>query len=1108
VNDIVTNSVSAIYTPPLNYLDSFISFNQHTIKYEQGFIFNEVEALNKTIDITVNNGTIQVLTDIKQYSDFTDYNKNLTRKRTLTTPLIFNVNNSSEVKFVTVIYEREEGLPANRLQYAVEQQDLKIFSNNILFELEFLSDVFLRVKHNNGTQNYFLTLIDQTLRFNTGVSSITSITAERPDMFRYSIDEIGYLQLYKNTPAGMAIVSLSGNQLVLQPLTSQTKKRDSTTLMRISFSYEEVKYNPDSAYVSYDVFNSNTLKIKTDKSSFSYPTQFILYTPLSLIGSEIITNILPLQNNFSEKGFVKRGTNMIGGFEDIPKTQFREYTNLFTGNDQEGGNDNISLTYVFFDKDIKVENGRDTFFKTPSSIYPYERLNINDTTFIDNGALAGNSPLLADKIFSRKHKTQLYNNGRYLFTWLSAANPTDKGLWVDRYYYPDATKKLDQLVDNDSHNSSFLDNVDSTNLGTSTRRRDISNVAFFDKRSDLVIEPNTTIGYRRIGEEGINHIVESLSPAISSLDTIFSINNTSCDVEPNSSIFNGTTYAIIDKQTTNTNQQFTISFDMFVDPSEDLGFQLMGNKLSQGFSLRTNQLYTPFIYNYFENKLYIYNTEYKLLSITEFDATIKDLVVGDVLDDMFVVCENGFIYKINAAGIKLKLSIVPDIVGYINFLQEKDSIIFLLPDTLTSVGNCISVDKNNFEVSNIVTQPLNIYSGEGPNVDFAQSIIRHRDILYRVPAEISKKPKSDSDYVFFAKNGINLIRYNLETDELDLFLRSQTRILDFTFDDNESVLIAHGNRITQVSKSRELLNTLEASETEDVFIGVDFVKYSSQGRSSSFVSGITYSPSGKLSFVKIEADGPENDVVVDIFDTPVLSGSIDFTSRIAPRFPQTNFNYIKNTASEANLTFNLTLHNYLNTEDIIKTSIEVGSNDIDKGIHSFSYRFDSVQGNITLFIDGKKFKNITVQPGKYKIQEALTDNFYIGTVGFINGIDLATYLDQPGYFYTSNLKIDNFFMFNSALYDDIIMALSLYNKPINTLVLSIPAGQRNNIEEIERYFKFGSVTSSKGIDIVIKNLNISSDEFKDSVEQSIREQAESVIPVGVTINNITFANYR
>ena len=78
-------------------------------------------------------------------------------------------------------------------------------------------------------------------------------------------------------------------------------------------------------------------------------------------------------------------------------------------------------------------SGKDTYFTTPSSLYPYDRLNINDTKFTQNGSLGANTPLFADKIKSVRSDGKNFNNGRYLFTWLRGGDAKTPGVWVDRY---------------------------------------------------------------------------------------------------------------------------------------------------------------------------------------------------------------------------------------------------------------------------------------------------------------------------------------------------------------------------------------------------------------------------------------------------------------------------------------------------------------------------------------------------------------------------------------------------------------------------------------------------------------------------------------------------
>jgi hypothetical protein len=130
-------------------------------------------------------------------------------------------------------------------------------------------------------------------------------------------------------------------------------------------------------------------------------------------------------------------------------------------------------------------------------------------------------------------------------------------------------------------------------------------------------------------------------------------------------------------------------------------------------------------------------------------------------------------------------------------------------------------------------------------------------------------------------------------------------------------------------------------------------------------------------------------------------------------------------------------------------------------------------------------------------------------VGIVNGLDLASYLQQPGYYFLrNNNKLRKLLIYDRALRADEIVALSVSKDPINDLVLSIPCGQRNNIEEIERYFRYLPVSSSKSINIYVKNTGITNTEFKNNIKTIILDQAASSLPVGVKINDIQFIDFK
>lgn len=1099
------HSVSSLYTPPVVYSDPSVSFKQHKAVYDQGFAFNQVQALSGLYDTSINNYTSQYLTNKTLLDSILTVDARENARNTITTPLIFNAFRSKEENKYVYIYE-STGLSATNVArpYTVIPVLSATYVNNIYFELEFLNEEFLRIKHNNGKFDFFLNAIEPNkIAFFNYFSDTIALTAERSDMFRYIIDDDGYLQLYKRINGGIKVVSLSGTQLALVDVAKSTLNVTSDTLIQINYTFNKTLLKTNASWISYIRNKINTLTPDDDRSSYDRQGQYLLHTAYNNTTESINLNYLTLNTERSDKGFIKRGSNVYQGPRNIPDANFREYTTLHTGNNQERGNDNISLSYVFYDKDIKVKSGADTYFTAPSSIYPYNKLNINDTTFILNGSLGGPSPLVADKVYLKRKNTTQFNNGRYLCTWLSAATPQSYGVWVDRYYYPDVLTKFRTLSGDNVFGVSFANDVDSSLI--SLYSENVYREAYFDKKSDLCIEPNCSLMYQRLGEDNYKNIVRATSPYVSGFNSYYSTRNNLIPYNSSEIIYNASNYNRFPVSPINATGQFTVSFDAYVNPDKLYGYQLMGNKTSHGFGVQNDTLITPFIYVRSESSMYIYNTDYNLLSITTFEKEVRDIIPGRPLEDFHVVCKDGYIYRVNAVGNKVKLEILPDIVGYKNYTQTDSHIIFLMDET----GSYISVQKNTLSITDrSVATPLGVYEDLPIKNNYAQSIVQYNNNIYKIPGDMVKYDTYNSDIIFFVQAGRVLVRYNLKTNEIIVFAKSNSIITDFNIDENKNIAIAYGDNIALYTSSRKLLYKVAfepiSTLRNNKILNIDFVKGDySQLNPITSMSLLVLDTENNLKFVLIQPE--EGDVNVTPIGTGLTSAFIP-TVAISPRYPQTNFNYLATKEIRNSLKFNITLSNYLSAEDIVNKSIVFNLSNIDIGYHTFTYRFDSIQGNITLFVDGVKYTNLTISPGKYRIQNIFADDFFVGSTGFYNGVDLATYLNQPGYYYIKDLQIKNFFLYDRALYDGEIIALNLYDKPVSDIILSLPYGQRNNIEEIERVFKYSGGGSSKSVSINVKNLNIQSESFRNNIRNIILRDAKNILPAGISVNDIVFTD--
>jgi len=1096
--DIKINSVSAINTLSASYYDPFFTYKQYRTGYEQGFNFTRIQALSGTVDSTINNYTSQYLTSKKTINDIFNVNSKAIKLKTLTTQLIFDTLDINSQPRYLYIYKQTTADSKRVTTCAPLLSGQIAIKNNTYFELEFLDDRFLRVKHNNGKRDYFLACSDingTKLVFISKESEDYTYTSEGKDMFRYLIDSDGYLQLFKKTVQGNFILTLISDNIGLVPIQQGSTYRSSKNLIKINYNFKYVEPKTKSSWVSYDPKRQNDLIINELKSTFDRSDQFLLHANYNTAFNGIDLNYLTLNNQRSEKNYIKRGTNTTNGSPYVPDVEFRDYTSLQTGNNQEKGNDNIALTYVWYDKDIKVSPGSDTFFTTPSSLYPYEKININDTKFINNGSTAGRTPRLSDKFYNVRSAPISVDSGKYLCTWLSGSLDSP-GTWVDRYYYPDAITRRQAMSSIPAFDITFdnvIDRIVSNNIGI------LKSESFFDKKSDVVLMPNTLYKYSRIGVDDIGEIVNASVPIASGFNGYYDTKNNLQPYSSNSITYDGERYnKFIVSDTINDKNSFTLSFEVNIDPRKSYGYQLLGNLTSKGFGVINDEQVTPFIYVYQNNKLKCYNTFLQLLYTTYFERDIKDIIKYKGLDDFLVICKDGYVYKLNVAGIKQKLEIINEIALYINYHIDESGVYFLLKDS-----KCIKIDRETLSRTDLPTKRFTSYDKYNPNF-IPKGIVVYNYEVYLLPADVINY--IDPDTIYYISNNQQLIKHDIRLDKITPFIESDSgQLKDIVVGPEDSVALIHGkNKFSIFSREREQLYTqsLSSSTFSLTGVGVDLVReytrFSSAAQEDYIITGLD--ANNTVYLYKIGSN--------IIVNTGLSGLYTEYTTNSPNRYVATNFNYYKQLPIENKLNFNLTLTNYLSTEDIIYKDISFDYTNIDRGYHTFTYRFDSTQGNITLFVDGEKFINETVPTGKYGIQDIFSDDFYVGATGFFNGVDLGSYLKQPGYYFAKDLTLKNLFIYDRPLSDEEVLAINIFGKDIDEIVLSIPAGQRNNIEEIERYFKFSPINSnSKKINIYIKNAGINNEDLKNNIKALILRDAASMLPVGVGINDIQFLDF-
>jgi hypothetical protein len=530
--------------------------------------------------------------------------------------------------------------------------------NRYFFELEMLDPSYLAVRHYDNSNLKYLTLNHTTssqLTFETRIDDFKTYSRiEDTQLFQYIIDEDNNtLSLFSPILSGvigsMDIVlptQLTILQGVVQagPVTISTTGSVDTNTFTIrpntpAPSVLDLR-NTWCSYVS--AIEENTLSIDAVRSHTDINNNFLTSTAVNEISSTMKVNLLPLKNQLTIDGEISR-TNPYASTEN--ETTHRDYHEIHSGTYEEGGNDSIYLSYTSGVKKFTFPSTKLTYFHIPVIFAPYEQLNINESPLVQCGAIYGDSPIKSDKVF--KNRSNSYNSknlndvndGTWLCAWLSgSSDPASTPIWVDRYYNHKFTTSANALTA--EARVSFL---------SSTYRGVISEISaqdtyIFDKRSDLVFEPEGLYAYHHIGQRDAEQYIGSLQSSLL-IDSISTYKNyldtdqhTTYEHDgpthtmPNGSImtgkghdgtgvyvpetytFDGSNYGTTTPIA--TEGSFTLNFWMYnSDWSTPFADQLIGNYVIDGFGIFNEPFVTPMIIIPDNNKIHIYNSQYKHIDV-------------------------------------------------------------------------------------------------------------------------------------------------------------------------------------------------------------------------------------------------------------------------------------------------------------------------------------------------------------------------------------------------------------------------------------------------------------------------------------------------------------
>jgi hypothetical protein len=445
-----------------------------------------------------------------------------------------------------------------------------------------------------------------------------------------------------------------------------------------------------------------------------------------------------------------------------------------------------------------------------------------------------------------------------------------------------------------------------------------------------------------------------------------------------------------------------------------------------------------------------------------------------------------------------------NILYYINANFAGCSAIDLNTESVSTMGDDVIFGIRPFK--SIIAKDGGVYGYSG----YDAKIFRDEYVLY-IDSE-------NENTIYFDKIS------KIDDDSIKtIFIQSNSQIRDFLIDDNDDVYILHSsNKISKYNKYRESIFSIEALSSLSAFIngGINDIQFEKMDIVREYVGGkllkylivLGYDSDYQHFLVKLDE---ENNIFHDAKKIPsysiqgISAGYQPRSSNFKINYNLTNYEYLKRaySDSDAKLSFNIKLKNIYNNRDITVIKLPVDVSDFKNGEYNFAFRLDSKKGKIDLFIDGNLYASADIPKIDFTFQDITQDSFSVGATYFYNNITLFNHLKQKNNYIANNFSLKQFKFYNKSISNDEIKFLAIKSAGVSDLVASLPTGQRNALDQIERTFNVNTPgNKSNSVNIIIKNSKITNPVVQQNIKNIILSRMNDMLPAGTTINNIVFKN--
>lgn len=803
--------------------DSSIKLNSKIVSNLDNVPFSVTPIASGAKDIKINNFSEVMLSNTVHCDQVYDLvvDRNIYPK-TYTTYLLLNSypNIQPESSYLMIIpasndnptrnYITREGVDSagNPLNSEFFTNDTN--NNNIYFNLTLHNERELSISHDDNHVTTFLTTTgkpqNDTLQFVFSAAPM-DIPGEN-QKFRYiEQNEDGYILLSKlfDNVVYYITVTKSGSKFTAL---KAGENADQTypylgVIRTVPQTKTSVNLQPDNNWVSYKTTgNQNNLRINKSKSIENIRNNYVVSTQYSTItGKTISCDMLPLKNQLTPSNKILRGNP----FPNFDQSDHREYNKLFTGTNEARGNEHIIAGYDSYQTEIDLLPDTITYFHTPQDMYPYEKLNINDSGLIEAGAIGGDTPIVSDKIFKKaadyKNNTPYgapsdEETGVWLCSWLKSnigtawdpdieynediivnykgevyqAIESNKGvepdrdariwllseeskpIWVDRYYNPAAFSAKEALrIENQ-----YSDYISKYEYIINTLSAE--DIYVFDKISDLTFEPGCSYAYYRVGPQENKVTIDNIEKLVHSGQTpVYNNDRVQQNLTTPEMKFNGDRYIETSNPANIKDSSCTISFNLHsIDWTKPFAGQIIGNYVNEGISFYNKQNLTPYNIIRKSDTTDLYNTNMDL--VLSIPRSCLFVCHGNGNENVSLFCKDGakyYIHQYDTKGMLIESTELYDLENkQIESVCMDEQAIYILDDS----NDVRKYDVNNESRDRLFrTNPGYTVGGEDHVMEndyvFPVSdqtyIHRHNDLTYRINCDYYSIDMDDN--IWFTK---------------------------------------------------------------------------------------------------------------------------------------------------------------------------------------------------------------------------------------------------------------------------------------------------------------------------------------------------------------------